>query len=64
MGQGEDRVGWVKRGGAKLPFLVPLHFLVLFMSLIILFQLSLALSTILLIKSFQFQLNKLFPNRH
>ena len=46
-----------------LLFMVPLHFFVLFMNPTILFQLILVLSTVLLTKSFQFQLNKLFSNK-
>ena len=41
---------------------VPLHFWVLFISFTILFQPPLVLSNVLLAKSFQFQLNKLFPD--
>ena len=37
-------------------------FLVLLIDLIVLFQQIFALSTVLSAKSFQFQLNKLFPN--
>ena len=41
---------------------VPLHFLILFMGPIVLFSLFFNHFTTLSTKSFQFQLNKLFPN--
>ena len=42
---------------------VPLHFLILFMSPTVLFQLPLAISTVLSAKNFQFQQNKQILNR-
>ena len=43
---------------------VSLHFLVLFMTSLYYFSYFLTLSTVLSAKKIQFQLNKLFPDRH